>query len=42
MFLKLDTLGSLIEFKHIVTLTNEAQIILSFLRIFKFNLFEFN
>jgi hypothetical protein len=38
----LGTLGSLIEFKYIVALTNETQIILSFLRIFKFNVFKFN
>jgi DNA polymerase elongation subunit (family B) len=36
------TLGSLIEFKHMVVLTNETQTMLSFSRIFKFNIFEFN
>ena len=41
-FFRLGTLGSLIEFKHIIALTNEAQITLSFPRIFKFNVFEFN
>jgi hypothetical protein len=41
-FLRLGTLGSLIEFKHMVALTNETQIMLSFPRIFKFNIFEFN
>jgi hypothetical protein len=35
-------LGSLIEFKHMVALTNKTQVMLSFLRIFKFNEFEFN
>ena len=38
----LGTLGFLIEFKHMVTLTNETQIMLSFSRIFKFNIFKFN
>ncbi len=41
-FLRLGTLGSLIEFKHMIALTNETQIMLSFPRIFKFNVFEFN
>ena len=41
-FLRLRTLGYLIEFKHIVALTNETQIMLSFSRIFKFNVLEFN
>ena len=41
-FFRLGTLGSSIEFKHMDILTNETQIILSFLRIFKFNVFEFN
>jgi hypothetical protein len=41
-FFKLGTLGSPIEFKHMVVLTNETQTMLSFLRIFKFNVFEFN
>ena len=41
-FLRLGTLGSPIEFKHIVALTNETQTMLSFPRIFKFNIFEFN
>ena len=36
-FLKLGTLGSIIEFKHMIALTNETQIMLSFIRIFKFN-----
>ena len=40
--LKLDTLGSSIEFKHIVVLINEIQTMLSFSKIFKFNVFEFN
>ena len=34
----LGTLGSIIEFKHImVALTNETQTMLSFSRMFKFN-----
>ena len=41
-FLRLGTLGFPIEFKHMVTLTNETQTMLSFPRIFKFNVFEFN
>jgi hypothetical protein len=41
-FFRLNTLDSLIEFKHMVALTNETQIMLYFLRIFKFNVFEFN
>jgi hypothetical protein len=41
-FLKLGTLGSPIEFKHMVALTNETQTMLYFSRIFKFNVFEFN
>ena len=36
-FLRLGILGSLIEFKHMVALTNETQTILSFPIIFKFN-----
>ena len=40
--LKLGTLGSLIKFKHIVALANETQTMLSFPRIFKFIVFEFN
>jgi hypothetical protein len=41
-FLRLGTLGSPIEFKHIVTLNNKTQTMLSFPRIFKFNIFKFN
>ena len=41
-FLRLGTLSSLIEFKHIIALTNETQTTLSFPKIFKFNVFEFN
>ena len=41
-FLKLGTLGSPIEFKHMVALTNETQTMFYFPRIFKFNVFEFN
>ena len=41
-FLRLGTLGFPIEFKHMVALTNETQIMLSFPKIFKFNVFEFN
>ena len=41
-FFRLSTLGSPIEFKHMVVSTNEIQKMLSFLRIFKFNVFEFN
>ncbi len=41
-FFRLNTLGSPIEFKHIIALTNKTQTMLSFLRIFKFNIFEFN
>ena len=41
-FLRLCTLGSPIEFKHMVALTNKTQTMLYFLRIFKFNIFEFN
>ena len=37
-----STLGFPIEFKHMVALTNETQIMLSFSRIFKLNKFEFN
>ena len=33
----LGTLGSQIELKNMVVLTNETQTMLSFLRIFKFN-----
>ena len=38
-FLRLSTLGFPIEFKRMVALTNETQIMLSFSRIFKFNAF---
>ena len=41
-FLRLGTLGSSIDFKHMVALTNEIQTMLSLSRIFKFNVFEFN
>ena len=41
-FLRLGTLGFSIEFKHIVALINEIQKMLSFPKIFKFNVFEFN
>ena len=41
-FLRSNTLGSPIEFKHMVALTNETQTMLSFPRILKFNVFEFN
>ena len=41
-FLRLGTLGSSIEFKHMGALTNETQTMLSFLRKFKFNVFKFN
>ena len=41
-FFKLGTLSFSIEFKHIIALTNETQIMLFFSRIFKFNVFEFN
>ena len=41
-FLRLSALGFPIEFKHIVALTNKIQTMLSFPRIFKFNVFEFN
>ena len=41
-FLKSSTLGSPIEFKDMVALTNETQTMLYFLRIFNFNIFEFN
>ena len=41
-FLRFGTLGSLIEFKYMVTLTNETKTMLSFLRIFKINVYEFN
>ena len=37
-----STLGSLIEFKYMITLTNETQIILSFPKKFKFNIFKLN
>ena len=40
--LRSSILGSPIEFKHMVALTNETQTMLSFPRIFKFNIFEFN
>ena len=39
---RLNTLGSSIEFKHMIVLTNETQTMLSFPKIFKFNVFEFN
>ena len=38
----LGTLGSSIEFKHMIALTNKTHTMLSFPRIFKFNVFEFN
>ena len=38
----LSTLGFPIKYKHMITLTNKTQTMLSFLRIFKFNVFEFN
>ena len=41
-FLKLDTLGYPIEFKRMVALINETQIMLFFPRILKFNVFEFS
>ena len=41
-FLRSSTLGSPIEFKYMFTLTNEIQTMLSFPKIFKFNIFEFN
>ena len=41
-FLRLGTLDSPIEFKHMVALINVTQTMLSFLIIFKFNVFEFN
>ena len=41
-FLKSSILGSPIEFKYMVALTNETQIMLSFPIIFNFNVFEFN
>ena len=41
-FLRSGTLGFPIEFKHIVALINEVQTMLSFSKIFKFNIFEFN
>ena len=41
-FFRLGTLGSPIEFKHMVALTNETQTMLFFPRIFKLNVFEFN
>ena len=37
-FLRLGTLSSPIEFKHMVTLTDKTQAMLSFPRIFKFNI----
>jgi hypothetical protein len=40
-FLRLGTLSFPIELKHMVVLINETQIMLSFPRIFKFNIFEF-
>ena len=42
MYSSLGQVYSLIEFKHMVALTNKTQTILSFPRIFKFNVFEFN
>ena len=36
-----NTLDSPIEFRHLVVLTNETQIMLSFPKIFKFNIFDF-
>ena len=41
-FFRLGTLGSPIEFKYMVALTNKIQTMLYFPRIFKFNIFEFN
>ena len=41
-FLRLNTLGSPIEFKHMIALINKTQTMLYFLRIFKFNVFKFN
>ena len=41
-FLRLGTLSSPIEFKHIIVLTNETQTMLYFSKIFKFTVFEFN
>ena len=41
-FLKSSKLHSPIEFEHMIALTNETQIKLSFPRKFKFNVFEFN
>jgi hypothetical protein len=41
-FFRLGTLGCSIELKYMVALTNETQTMLSFPRIFKFNVFEFN
>ncbi len=41
-FFRLGILGSPIKFKHMVALTNKTQIMLSFSKIFKFNVFEFN
>ena len=38
----LGTLSFLIEFKHMIALTNETQTILYFPKIFKFNVFKFN
>ena len=40
-FLRLG-IGSPIEFKHMIVLTNETQTMLSFPRIFKFTVFELN
>ena len=40
-FLRLGILGT-IEFKYMIALINETQKMLSFPRIFKFNVFEFN
>ncbi len=41
-FIRLSILGSPIEFKYMIALTNETQTMLSFPRIFKFNIFELN
>ena len=39
---RVRSVDSLIEFKHMIVLTNETQTMLSFPKIFKFNVFEFN
>ena len=41
-FLRSGTLGSPLDFKHMVVLTNKTQTMLYFPKIFKFNVFEFN